>query len=164
MRTLIAVLLSALLLTLHGSLLKNLETKAAVHPKAGQRHNATLTAKPSERVLTVQAAAPVAPPVQETPESQTTQVTGCESYRPLLAQYNWDVKVMFAVMQAESNCNPNAVSPPNYDGLRDFGLLQLHGQEIYNPTANIQAAYNIWLRQGYGAWSVWNSNAYLRYL
>jgi len=71
---------------------------------------------------------------------------------------------MYAVMQAESNCNPNAVNAKNYDGVPDYGLMQLHGQEIYDPATNVAHAYRLWTVQGYHAWSVFNSGAYNKYL
>lgn len=104
----------------------------------------------------------LAPAVVAAPVIQVPQ--GCAAYMPLLQQYDWDINVMAAVMQAESNCNPNAESPPNYDGLRDYGLMQLHGQEIFDPATNVAHAYTIWQRQGYHAWSTYNSGAYLKYL
>ena len=81
-----------------------------------------------------------------------------------MAQYSWDWHIMLAIAHAESSCNPNAISPANYDGIKDYGLLQLHGQYVLDPIANIQAAYNKWLRQGYHAWSTFNNGMYLRYM
>lgn len=158
-RFLSAVLLSALLLTLHGSLLKNSETKTAVHPKAGQRQRATLTAKPSEQVLTVQAAAPVAPPVQETPESQT--VTGCAAYRSLLAQYEWNVEVAINVCNAESNGNASNDNPEDYHltCMGSRGLFQIGCDStdnyagMFDPTTNIAQAYALYSRRGWQPWS-----------
>ena len=102
----------------------------------------------------------------DTSEKQAPQVTpqGCEAYKSLLSRYDWDAQVMAAVMQAESSCNPNAVNPVNYDGVGDYGLMQLHGQEIYDPATNIAHAYSLWTTQGYHAWSVYNSGAYLKFL
>ena len=70
---------------------------------------------------------------------------------------------MFAVMRAESSCDPNAINTQNYDGVYDYGLLQLHGQDILDPAANVAAAYRLWQVQGYHAWSTYNSGAYYRY-
>jgi hypothetical protein len=146
---------------------KNLEPKAAAgvvtttNGTAGQSAS-LLTAKTTAEASNMQTAAPAT----ETPEVQPVKQVpqGCAAYVPLLKQYDWDINVMAAVMQAESNCNPNAASPPNYDGLRDYGLMQLHGQDIYDPATNVAHAYAIWQRQGYHAWSTYNNGAYLRYL
>jgi hypothetical protein len=111
----------------------------------------------------------VEPAAVAIPQTQVPQ--GCAAYVPLLQQYDWDYHVMAAVMQAESTqngipCNPNANNHGvgNYDGIPDYGLLQLHGQEIYDPAENIAHAYAIWQRQGYHAWSTFNDGAYLKYL
>lgn len=89
---------------------------------------------------------------------------GCQSYRYLVEQYDWNVQVMAAVMRAESGCNPNAVSPVNYDGVRDYGLMQLHGQYILDPSQNVAAAYRLWQVQGYHAWSAYNNGSYEQFL
>lgn len=91
-------------------------------------------------------------------------LTGCEYYRSLLEQYDWNANVMYGVMRAESGCNPNAVNTHNYDGVYDYGLLQLHGQDILDPVRNIAAAYQLWRVQGYHAWVTYNTGAYMRYL
>lgn len=78
---------------------------------------------------------------------------GCEQYRPLVAQYSWNVEVALAVMKAESGCNPNAVSPTN-----DHGLFQLHAWPVYEPAENIRIAYeNKYLRGGWRHWTVCTS-------
>ena len=87
-----------------------------------------------------------------------------DCYANLMAQYSWDWHIMLAIAHAESSCNPNAISPANYDGIKDYGLLQLHGQEILDPSQNIATAYHKWLTQGYHAWSTYNSGAYLTYM
>lgn len=155
-----ALLSAALILLLPGTPVNN-----STSPKANAKHvQAVAPEKVAEvtQALTEQKA--------EVEPAETTQVVsqqvpqGCAAYVPLLQQYDWNYQVMAAVMQAESQCNPNATSPPNYDGLRDYGLMQLHGQEIYDPSQNVAHAYAIWQRQGYHAWSTYNSGAYSRYL
>lgn len=69
---------------------------------------------------------------------------------------------MLAIEKTESTCNPAAVSPVDYDGIRDYGVMQLHGNPIFDPGANIAAAYRLWQVQGYHAWSSYNSGAYLK--
>ena len=75
------------------------------------------------------------------PETQVP--TGCAAYVALLKQYDWNVSIMAAIMQAESGCDPNANNHGigNYDHIPDYGLLQLHGQEIYDPAINICLLY-----------------------
>lgn len=116
----------------------------------------------SEKVST-----PVVTPVkavQPAPKSQVV-LSSCESYKPLFEQYDWNVNVAMAIMQAESSCNASAISPVNSDGVRDYGLMQLHGMDILNPAQNIEAAYRQkYLTQGWRAWSTYKSGKYLNYL
>lgn len=93
----------------------------------------------------------------------------CESYRSLLADYNWDVRTAMAVMRAESGCNSSAVSHTCDSGLMQIncvhrakvgGNLEL----LKDPATNIRVAYAIY--SGAGGWSPWvayTSGAYLRY-
>ncbi len=67
---------------------------------------------------------------------------------------------MYGVMVAESRCNPSAINTHNYDGVYDYGLMQLHGQYILDANQNIAAAYRLWTKQGYHAWTTYNSGAY----
>ena len=84
----------------------------------------------------------------------------CEQYRPLFTRYDWDVNIAMAIMQSESNCNPNAHSPTN-----DYGLMQLHGIAIFDPAKNVEYAYyNKYLKGGWGHWTDYNNGNYLRFL
>lgn len=78
----------------------------------------------------------------------------CEQWRPIASKYPWNVDVALKVMKAESGCNPNAVSPANYDGLRDHGLMQIHGEAIYDPAANIARGYAKYAARKWQPWSV----------
>lgn len=104
-------------------------------------------------------------PTDPQPISQTVESNnGCSQYRYLVEQYDWNVQIMLAVMQAESGCNPNAVNPVNYDGVGDYGLMQLHGQNISDPAQNVAAAYRLWKVQGYQAWSAYNNQSYWKFM
>lgn len=78
----------------------------------------------------------------------------CEAYRPLVQKYFGDATpAAMVVMQKESGCNPNAVSPTN-----DHGLFQLNNMAIYEPEANIRAAYGKFVSPRRGTnpnWSAW---------
>ena len=131
--------------------------------------NNSITAKPAQ-AQTVRAAVPekaaVAKPTAQTKPKTVIEpepvkpTNGCQTYRQLVEQYDWNARIMLAVMQAESGCNPNAISPVNYDGVRDYGLMQLHGQYILEPSQNVAAAYRLWKVQGYQAWSAYNNGSY----
>ena len=124
--------------------------------------NKQLQSKRAAQVTVASAA-----PVQQVPASAPVAVLAsvhCTAYSGLISQYNWPVATMTAICQAESGGNPNAVSPLNYDGLRDYGLFQIHGEAILDPAANVARAYGKYTSQGLGAWSVYNNGRYLSYL
>lgn len=79
---------------------------------------------------------------------------GCESYRPLVQKYFGSAtSAAMVVMQKESGCNPNAVSPTN-----DHGLFQLNNQAVYDPESNIRIAYAKYVSPRRGTnpnWSAW---------
>lgn len=74
----------------------------------------------------------------------------------LLARYaDWDVNTMLRIMACESGYDNTAVSP---DG-RNVGAYQenvIHGYsyaEMTDPVRSTEIAHDIWLSQGYRAWS-----------
>ena len=91
---------------------------------------------------------------------------------------DWDVNLMRAIAEAESSCREDAVGDgalAYIDNNREYGYsvgaLQvriLPGREICeNDTSSdiyYECAHNIWLLQGYSAWSVWTNGRYLEYL
>ena len=93
------------------------------------------------------------------------------SPQSIINKYDWDKKVAYAVMRAESNENPKAYNE-NTNGSWDAGLFQInsiHGysrEEMENPEKNIEAAYQIYLKAGrkFTPWVVFNSKQYLHEL
>lgn len=93
----------------------------------------------------------------------------CASYRDLVSQYNWDVNVALAVMQAESSCNTNDIS-----STCDHGLMQINCVHadlvagnlnlLHDPATNIRVAYAIYSGDGWSPWVAYTSGAYLKYL
>ncbi len=83
-----------------------------------------------------------------------------ERMTELLAWYDWDVDTMLRIARAESRLRVEAKNT-NRNGTIDRGLLQVnsvHGFTIACLTdvlCNIWAAHQVWLRQGYGAWSTY---------
>jgi hypothetical protein len=67
-----------------------------------------------------------------------------------------------AIALAESSGNPNAVNSASGAA----GLWQIYpgSQALLDPEANARAAYNRYQSQGWGAWSAYNSKAYLTYM
>lgn len=120
------------------------------------------------------------PVIEHVADTAPPNPGGCEQYRPLLAQYNWDVTIAIAVMEEESTqdgipCNSNADNTGlNLDGTNDKGLMQVNSihvasgligdAERLNPELNIKAAYSIYLGSGWRAWSSYNSGAYQKHL
>ena len=102
---------------------------------------------------------------------------GCERFQPLLEKYDWDVRIMKAIMQAESYCNENATGDTSLTFTQNgrtygysvslFQVRILPGREACdsrNPEINIDCAYHVWKSQGYKAWSVYTNKRYLRFL
>lgn len=98
------------------------------------------------------------------PKPKVNHPVNCEAYRHLIQKYDWNVETMMYAMRHESGCNPNAVGD-NYtiNGVYapSCGLLQvrtLAGRPscaaLKDPATNIATAYQIWLGQGYRAWTV----------
>ena len=54
-----------------------------------------------------------ASPTPQKPAVEAVRVGGCERFQPLLEKYDWDVRIMKAIMQAESSCNENATGDTN---------------------------------------------------
>ena len=109
----------------------------------------------------------VTPVTLPAPVQPAVQGGSCARYISIFDQYNWNVRTAVAICQAESQGVANAVSSPalNYDGISDYGLMQLHGVDITDPAANISYAYyHKYLTQGWGAWSTYNSGKYQQYL
>lgn len=118
--------------------------------------NVKLQAKAQEKARLAQVQAQAQ---QTAPVAVYARGGSCESYRGLVAQYSWNVNIALAIMRAESGCNPNAVSPTN-----DHGLMQLHGQAVYDPAANIAIAYAKYAARGWQPWTAYNTGSYLRFL
>lgn len=95
--------------------------------------------------------------------------TNCNDYRSLVAQYDWNVSIAMAVMQAESGCNPSAHSPTADRGLMQIN--QVHAAKVggnlnalFDPATNVRVAYQVYQGAGWSAWSVYKNGAYLRYM
>ena len=104
-------------------------------------------------------------------------VGGCERFQPLLEKYDWDVRIMKAIMRAESGCDPNVTGDTSLTFTQNgrtygysvslFQVRILPGREhcdSHDPATNIACAYHVWRGQGYKAWSVYTNGKYLKYL
>ena len=112
-------------------------------------------------------------------ELQEEQIFGCDLVFGKLNKYNdWDAHLMRAIAEAESGCREDAIGDGHltyYQNGRQYGYsvgsLQvriLPGRESceLDTTSDsyYECAHNIWLSQGYAAWSVWLNGRYLSYL
>jgi hypothetical protein len=96
----------------------------------------------------------------------------CEVYRPLVAQYGWDVRTAMAVMQAESGCRPTAENPtdPHKICMGRRGLFQIGCDSTKNypgmldPAANVAQAWAIYAARGWQPWGAYTSGAYRKHL
>ena len=103
-------------------------------------------------------------PKSQTTATQSTHAVGCENYRQLVSQYEWNVEVALKVMKAESGCNPGAVG--DQYAIRGVyapscGLFQirtLQGRpscnQLQNPTTNVEWAIKLYRASGWQPWSV----------
>lgn len=97
---------------------------------------------------------------------------GCEQYRPIVSQYNWDTNLILAIMRAESGCNPSGVNwSDGHSGCTgSFGLMQvacLHfseGQDKLDVATNIAVAYKVYVGSGLTAWSAYTNGSYQKFL
>ena len=100
---------------------------------------------------------------------------GCEEYRSLVSRYDWDVNTMLAIMKSENRtCDPSVNNNSELENhgvcIGSYSLLQvgcIHfsgNQNPNDPDTNISVAYQVWLKQGYGAWTEYRNGNYLKYL
>ncbi len=97
-------------------------------------------------------------------------------YYSLIASYDWDARVAWAVMMAESGGNPNAInSGDNHRVCRgSYGLFQMgclhfgsYGLTESNwsdPEVNVRAAYLLWKERGWGQWGAYTNGSYKKFL
>lgn len=77
--------------------------------------------------------------------------------------------IMIAIAKAESGMNPKAVNV-NRNGSTDIGLFQInsvHGYDelsLFDVKKNIEAAREIYGKQGLGAWVAFKSGSYKKFL
>ncbi len=79
---------------------------------------------------------------------------GVEQWRWFVALYSWPVDDMLRIMSCEDYTgNPNRIGGPDYDGLYDYGLFQIHGDPAaLDPYYNVQRAYEKYQASGFKPW------------
>lgn len=79
-----------------------------------------------------------------------------------------DVPIAAAVALAESSGNPNIIG----DRGTSYGLWQIHlpdhpelaGENLLDPVVNAAAAFHVFGKQGWRAWSTYKQNLYVKFL
>lgn len=161
-------------------LLRNTHANLRSKPTSRTGCKPSISVKTVTRPVSVeQPSIPEPTPVGESVEEATAPVavvlsTGCETFRPLVSQYDWDVNTALAVMRAESSCRPDAFNGANRNGSNDAGLFQVNSihvrsglisdHERFDPTANVKAAYAIYEGSGWKAWVAYSTGAYKKWL
>ena len=88
---------------------------------------------------------------------------GCEKYRHIMEQYDWNVQTAMAICKLESGGNTNAANWKDSHATCDgsFGLFQigcLHGytvEQLKDPNINIRIAYKLWKSNGWWPWTTY---------
>ena len=92
----------------------------------------------------------VAPVYLAPPPSRATA-----DWRLLVHQWNdWDWDRMLRIIECESHGDENVVSPGGHTGA--YQISPIHGysyEEMTDPVISTDIAHDIWLSQGWGAWS-----------
>lgn len=111
---------------------------------------------------------PVVEP-EQTPKAKPAVIhpIGCENYRQLISQYDWNVDVALNVMRAESGCNPNAKGDNRVIGgiyAPSCGLFQIRTlqgrptcEQLQDPATNLEWAFKLYRSSGWKPWSVCNT-------
>lgn len=102
-------------------------------------------------------------------QSAPVAAVGCDAYRGIVAQYDWNVNTAMAIMRAESNCNSMARSPTHDSGLFQINDVHLAAVDynqpaLYDPATNVKVAYQVYSGSGWNAWTTFTSGAYTRFL
>ena len=131
---------------------------------------ATVVAKPSTAQKAVQPQPEIKTAAQVVTPVQPPQIVqGCDSYRNIFSQYDWDVSDAVAICKAESGGDTTALSQTCDRGLMQVNCIHadmVNGDlsELYDPATNISVAHKIYSAHGWEAWSTYNSGAFLRFL
>lgn len=99
-------------------------------------------------------------------QNAPVMATGCN----LVNNYDWDVRIAYAVCMGESMGNIHAAnwSDRHAGCVGSFGLMQIaciHGATLdMTPEQNMAMAYNIYKSSGWNPWSAYTNQSYLRYM
>ena len=108
------------------------------------------------------------------PDNQIHEFDGSEG--DLFDKYfGSEANIARAIAQAESGMNPGAVSEPNWNGTRDYGIMQVNSCHADKVGGNLELLKDLetnlrvskeirdsW--QGWTAWTAYNTGEYKKYL
>lgn len=154
---------------------------STITPPVEAKTSQNVSQEPSSEV--VEAPAPVEVPPAPIEQAKWHDAD-CEQYRALIARYDWDVRTMMAIMEAESTnwqtgepCDAQVVGDTSLtytQNGRVYGysksllqVRQLPGREhcdTDDPEVIVECGYRIWQGQGYSAWSVYTNGKYAKFL
>lgn len=85
-----------------------------------------------------------------------------------------DLQIATAIALAESSGDPQAHGDQKITAGGSIGLWQINlrwhpefqanPEALYDPQTNANAAYKVYLQQGFTAWATYNNNMYAKYL
>ena len=146
-------------------------TTAKHEPASVVHKSAPVAAKQVAIVATVATVAAVtpAPVVSQPVATLPSYLAGCANYLSIIEKYDWSVSTAMAIAQAESGCNPNALSRTCDRGIMQISCIHSDMVDgdlsaLYDPATNIAVAYRIYSARGWYAWSAYTNRSYLKYL
>ena len=99
------------------------------------------------------------PPVHDDSERRELAYTSADAAAPLIPLIeqwqDWSVILMLRIGKCECGLDPSAIGGPNDDGLYDYGVWQLHGDERgLDPVIATEIAHEKFVAaKGYSPWA-----------
>ena len=102
-------------------------------------------------------------------------LTGCALVKAEISKYpEWNIDIMAAIAEAENRtCDPlnhNLSSAEDHGicigsyGVLQVGCVHYAGQDVNSLSHNVAIAYEVWQKQGYSAWTMYNNGIYRKFL
>jgi len=99
----------------------------------------------------------------------------CEPYLAIVQKYDWDVRTVMAIMEAESHCSPQSanMSDVHSSCVGSYSLLQVgcfwypfFGEsDLFDPEVNIDIAYKVYKRSNsFNPWTTYTSGKFKKYI
>jgi hypothetical protein len=132
-----------------------------------QKPTTTTTSNPPPPTTTTPRHRQIPPTINEEP-TRTTMITTTveQDIKALICSYPWPCHEALQVAECESNFKPHAISPPNRNGTRDYGLMQINNgawgkpvfgarwDNVLDAKTNLQMAWHIY-QTANNTWQPW---------